>query len=381
MCTSVRRSAIVLSVVFLLAAALSAVTPSALTIVSAGPTGELRQLQDANEIRVVFSEPMVPLGRVPSNPTPPWVQISPAIPGTWRWSGTTILIFTPDPAKPLPHATEYTVTIGATATSASGQQLGTQHQFRFTTPTVRLTSARWGRQGNRFDRPVALALEFNQRVRPEDVIAHLDVRYRSHRWDEPVMSEAERAYLAASDPAGLKRFDTRLAAARAAAARTDRVTVRVATDWDRKRFPPSERRVVLETTTVPPPGTWLQLTLDTGMPSPEGSVRPPAPQLTSAELDPVFFARTVICRTGCNPSAHNAIELTAEVDAANFANALTVRDVTDATRETDRPSTIRGSALSRTGTNARSPASATATACGSSPADRNCPSRRATSGR
>ena len=83
--------------------------PAQLTILNSGPTGEINQLQDANEIRVIFSEPMVALGRVPSNPTPPWIHITPAIPGAFRWSGTTILIFTPDPATPLPYATRYTV--------------------------------------------------------------------------------------------------------------------------------------------------------------------------------------------------------------------------------------------------------------------------------
>jgi len=327
------RSALLCLLLALAAGVLHALTPAALTIVSAGPTGELRQLQDANEIRVIFSEPMVPLGRIPSNPAPPWIQISPAMPGAWRWSGTTILIFTPDPATPLPHATEFTVTVGALATSASGQPLGTPYVFRFTTPTVRLTSARWARQGGRFDRPVALALQFNQRVRPEDVIAHLEVRYRTHQWPQPVMTAAERERLAATDPAGLKRFDAKLAAARAAATRTDRLAVRVAADWDRKRFPPSDRLVVLETTTVPLPGTWLQLTLGRGMPSPEGPARPPAPQSSTAELDPVFFARDIRCRAACNPSGYNAVELSAQVDAARFARALSVRDVTNAAAE------------------------------------------------
>jgi uncharacterized protein YfaS (alpha-2-macroglobulin family) len=331
--TSVRRSAFIVVILLCAVGALSAISPAALTVVSAGPTGELRQIEDANEIRVIFSEPMVPLGRVPSNPSPPWIRIGPAIPGAWRWSGTTILIFTPDPAKPLPHATAFTVTIDAAAASAAGQQLGTPYQFRFTTPTVRLTSARWARVGGRFDRPVTLALQFNQRVRPEDVIAHLDVRHRPHPFEEPVMTPAERQHLAAADPAGLERYDAKLAAARAAAARADRLTVRVAADWDRKRFPPSERMIVLEPTTVSPPGTWLQLTLGTGMPSPEGPARPPAPQTSTAELDPVFFARTIACRSACNPSAYNAVELTAQVDAASFARALAIRDVTETGRD------------------------------------------------
>ena len=82
-----------------------------LTVVSAGPSGEVASLAEANEVRVVFSEPMVTLGRIPSPVRAPFFRIAPAIPGTFRWSGTTILIFTPDPKKPLPFATRYDVTI------------------------------------------------------------------------------------------------------------------------------------------------------------------------------------------------------------------------------------------------------------------------------
>ena len=38
----------------------------ALTIVSSGPQGEIANLEEANEIRIVFSEPMVALGRIPA---------------------------------------------------------------------------------------------------------------------------------------------------------------------------------------------------------------------------------------------------------------------------------------------------------------------------
>jgi hypothetical protein len=65
-----------------------------LSIVAARPTGEIASLAEANEIRVVFSEPMVTLGRIPAVVQAPYVRIRPAIAGTFRWSGTTILIFT-----------------------------------------------------------------------------------------------------------------------------------------------------------------------------------------------------------------------------------------------------------------------------------------------
>ena len=70
---------------------------------------------------MVFSEPMVALGRVPARPQAGVLHITPAVAGTFRWSGTTILIFTP--AKPLPLATKYDVTIEAGAAAVSGRKL------------------------------------------------------------------------------------------------------------------------------------------------------------------------------------------------------------------------------------------------------------------
>lgn len=329
------------ALVVILASALVLAQSTALSILSAGPNGEIQQLQDANEIRVIFSEPMVALGRVPSNPTPPWIRISPAIKGLWRWSGTTILIFTPDPAAPLPHATRYTVTIDPSAASVSGRRLPKPYEFSFTTPTVRLTSARWMRQGERFDTPVALALRFNQRVRAADVLAHVAARFEPHEFEAPVFTPQERALLASSDPAGLKRFDDKVALARQTAARRDALSLRVATDWDRKRFPPNDTMVVLETVSPPPPGAWLYLTLDARMPSPEGSAVAPAPQSTTVELPKMFFVMGPRCREACNPSGYNPVIFTEQADAASFARALTALDITDPARGQDVPKTSR----------------------------------------
>ena len=105
-----------------LTAVAAAQTP-ALTVVNTAPRGEITNLEEANEIRIVFSEPMVTLGQIPAKLAAPFVTITPAIPGTFRWSGTTILIFTPDPTKPLPYATSYEVTVDTTATAVSGRRL------------------------------------------------------------------------------------------------------------------------------------------------------------------------------------------------------------------------------------------------------------------
>src|ERR1043165_2261354 len=112
------RCASVLALIALLVPSLLSQSQSPeLTVSSSGPTGELQALTQANEIRVIFSEPMVPLGAVPSNPSPPWIHITPAMKGAFRWSGTTMLLFTPDAAAPLPYATRYRVSVDATATA------------------------------------------------------------------------------------------------------------------------------------------------------------------------------------------------------------------------------------------------------------------------
>ena len=159
------RTGLLLALGLLLLTVGVATQTAPLRVVSAGPNGELNQLQEANEVRLIFSEPMVALGRIPSNPTPPWVRITPAIRGTYRWSGTTILIFTPDPATPLPNSTNYVVTVDASAESALGHRMTSPFEFSFTTPTVKLTSLQWYRRQNRFDRTAVLLLRFNQPVR------------------------------------------------------------------------------------------------------------------------------------------------------------------------------------------------------------------------
>ena len=83
-----RTSAIFLAVFCLSAWSSEAQQPrradAGLTVVSSAPQGEVASLAEANEIRVVFSEPMVTLGRIPADVRPAFFQISPAVSGTFR---------------------------------------------------------------------------------------------------------------------------------------------------------------------------------------------------------------------------------------------------------------------------------------------------------
>ncbi len=229
----------------------AAMQGTTLTIVSSGPSGEVRRISDAHEVRVIFSEPMVALGRIPSNPVVPWITITPAIKGSFRWSGTTILIFTPDPATPLPYATRYAVAIDTKATSAAGHALASPYRFEFITPTVQLESAEWYRKTGLVNSPAVIALRFNQPVNATDIVRHLKLNYAPHDWDAPKLSDDARRRMAALDPAGPKRFDDKVAATMKAAQASGAVTTRIATDWDKKRFPPADELVVIETTTAP----------------------------------------------------------------------------------------------------------------------------------
>src|SRR4029453_12476703 len=105
--------------------------------------------------------------------------------------------------------------------------------------------------------------------------------------------------------------------------------LRVATNWDRKRFPPSDQLVVLETVAAPPPGAWMQLTMDVRMPSPDGSALPPTAQTTTVELPKMFFVMGPHCQARCDPSDYNPIVFTEQADAASLARALTAMDITD----------------------------------------------------
>ena len=114
---------------------------------------------------------MVRLGRIPDPVTAPFFRIQPAIPGTLRWSGTTILIFTPDPKVALPYSTRYTVTVDASATAVSGRKLAAPVHLHVSRRRPSSCSPRTGTVAaiDSTDR-VVVACRFNQPVRTDDLL-------------------------------------------------------------------------------------------------------------------------------------------------------------------------------------------------------------------
>ena len=305
----------------------AAAQDAALTVVSTGPQGELKTREEGNEIRIVFSEPMVTLGRIPDKVTAPFVKISPAITGTYRWSGSTILIFTPQ--QPLPFATSYQVTVDASATAVSGRKLAKPLTFRFTTPTVTLEETRWYRRDGIVSNRIVVMLRFNQPVRPADVAAALSATLEPHQWAAPSFSPEQLSRLKESNPTALDQFERKVQATRQVAASRAAVPLRLTNDWNKKDFPPSARLVVFETASAVPPEAWVKLTLGRTLRSAEGPATPSRIQTYTIEAEHAFFITGFNCTEKCDPDRRNPIELTSEVEIDSVGPAVSVTDVTD----------------------------------------------------
>jgi len=323
------RLVVLVSMVSVSAARAQTETP--LSVMSAQPTGEIASLEQAAEIRVRFSEPMVPIGRIPDTVTAPFFSIRPAVAGTFRWAGPTLLIFTPNPKTPLPRATRYDVTIATSAVAVSGRRLASPYTFSFTTPTVRLLQTNWYRSNGRYDSAIVIPLRFNQPVRAADVLAHITARYQPHQWDPPVLTSDQRRRMGAADAA---RFDAKVTAVRSVVESSAAAPLIVATSWNTTQFPRSPDLVVLQTTTPPPPDGWLQLTLDTRLPASEGRATPPRPQSHVVQLERAFFVDGFRCVLQCDGDAYNVGILRSSAPLDAIRRSVGVSDITSRASET-----------------------------------------------
>ncbi|HUP60354.1 MAG TPA: alpha-2-macroglobulin family protein [Thermoanaerobaculia bacterium] len=290
-----------------------------LRIVSAGPVGEVASLAEANEVRVVFSEPMVVLGKIPTPVTAPFFRIEPAVRGTFRWSGTTTLIFTP---HRLPYATEYTVTIDKSAKSVAGKTLDEPYRWTFSTPSVRLLRTDWYRKGGRATGALVIALRFNQPVDAQQLLPRLQLRTFAHNYREPSIPDAGRARLQRLEPNALVAFDAKKKKAESAAQADGALVLSfLATEWNKERFPPSPDLVVLETKPGIPQDTWILVT-------------PPSGPTYTIEADSTFFIGEIGCVGACDPEWRNGIGFgSTPVAFENVRKAVTVTDITDPKKE------------------------------------------------
>ncbi len=306
-----------------------------LTIVKAGPVGEVATLAETNEIRVVFSEPMVVVGKIPKVVEAPWFHVDPQIKGNLRWAGTTTLIFTPDPKTPLPFATKYAVSIDADAKAVSGRTLGKAYRFSFITPTIQLLRTDWYRKGGKFDGGVVIALWFNQPVDAETLGTHLQLRTVAHEFKAPEVAARDR--LQKLEPQQVAAFDAKVEKAKqAAASDAQPVLSFFATDWDKKHFKPVPELVIVETKPGVPPDTNLQVFIDDKIAKRTTNVATGRTQTFTIELAPTLFIEKMECVRECNPDYYDPIYVRSRngVPFLNFHKAVTVTNITDPAHET-----------------------------------------------
>jgi uncharacterized protein YfaS (alpha-2-macroglobulin family) len=127
-------------------------------------------------ISVTFNQPMVALNTLEAlaeEAVP--VQVTPLIPGTWRWLGTKTLNFNSDSElfDRLPMATEYLVTIPAGVESAVGKVLQDTVQFRFSTPPPVLED--YYPSGSPQPLDPLFFVSFDQRINPSAVLENIQV--------------------------------------------------------------------------------------------------------------------------------------------------------------------------------------------------------------
>ena len=313
------------ALVFLFASTLKAQT-SALTVVSTAPQGETTTREETNEIRIVFSEPMVTLGKVPEKVAAPFVRISPAIAGAFRWSGTTLLIFTP--ARPLPFATTYDVTVDTTATAVSGRKLAKPVTFRFTTPTVRLEEVQWYRRGGTVDGRIVLLLTFNQPVRSADVAAALSVRFAPHPWEAPTLTpETDRPYQGRRSLVGRT---VRGQGQGNATGRGVKGPRQGATHHrlESERPPGIGAQVPFKVVGDVAPEAWLRLSIARTVRSPAGAATPRTAQIYNVETEKAFFVTGFACHEQCESDSRNPLRFTTRVEVDDFASGVSVLDAT-----------------------------------------------------
>ena len=194
------------TILFLLAFIALSVAAQDLQVVAVSPTGTTRSIDQSEMITVTFSLPMVDLQSVGGASNISWFTITPVVPGTFRWQGTSTVSFIP--SVRLKYGTAYTVSLPAGLRSVSGKVLKEGMEWRFITPVLSVAGTEPWHGQEMVETDHAMMVRFDQRVDPNAVAKFISVRvtknnnteYPAFRLQWTGNGDTDRVYLQTVKP-------------------------------------------------------------------------------------------------------------------------------------------------------------------------------------
>jgi uncharacterized protein YfaS (alpha-2-macroglobulin family) len=226
------------------------------------PTGQVTRAD--SEIRVRFSEAMVPVAQVGTVATPA-VTIKPEVKGTWRWIDSRVLQFTAVPR--LPQATAFEVTVPAGVEALSGAKLAMPLAHKFETRPIEIAGA-YPNRTLRPDAPIAIRFDQDGDVAKLVPLLRVSTGARTVPFKVITLEDAHPRW--ARDPSHI---------------------------WDPKAAALLEHRfvVIAPQSGAWPVGTQLVITLAEGAPSKEGPLLSREPSDVRADIAPPFQLLGIHC--------------------------------------------------------------------------------------
>ena len=152
-----------------------------LTIIDYGPIDELPSHVHHPIIYVMFSQPIVPLGKLgepmkSSN----IIKISPEINGVYRWYGTKLLSF--EPEEKFTPQNKYIVTISKNTQSLGGKSLEGNNKFDFHTEYLNTESYSPSYDDVPLDQAKKIRLTFKYPVNIDVITKYLEIRSKGDKY-------------------------------------------------------------------------------------------------------------------------------------------------------------------------------------------------------
>jgi uncharacterized protein YfaS (alpha-2-macroglobulin family) len=140
-------------------------------------------VDDLKKLTITFSQPLVELstlGQLSAKAPEQFISITPQPKGSWQWAGSQTLIFTPEGGR-FPKATNYVVTIPASAKSITGNQIDKTYIYHLDLPAVKIAEF-YPPETARENQSPLLVAHFNQNIDQEKVLAktYITVGKRSY---------------------------------------------------------------------------------------------------------------------------------------------------------------------------------------------------------